>query len=176
MNMNVNANLNLKSWFARKTRNNNNNNNNDDSSKIRGLRNNRFGRILLQTISLVLSMLVTTILFYPASSMATTMPDLATAVATVAPIITCPVSAATELRLMGRLIYAALIGAALGKERSLAKHSAGVRTMSLVSMGATVFIVCSCYGFANFPRVDGKRALLLYNIWNIIIFFFPSFE
>lgn len=154
MNMNVNANLNLKSWFARKTRNNNNN---DDSSKIRGLRNNRFGRILLQTISLVLSMLVTTILFYPASSMATTMPDLATAVATVAPIITCPVSAATELRLMGRLIYAALIGAALGKERSLAKHSAGVRTMSLVSMGATVFIVCSCYGFANFPRVDASR-------------------
>ena len=80
----------------------------------------------------------------------------ATAAAAVAnPIATCPVSAATEMRLMVRLVIAALIGAALGKERSFARHSAGVRTMSLVSMGAAVFTVCSGYGFANFPKVDG---------------------
>ncbi len=91
----------------------------------------------------------------PASAFATTIST------TTPPILTCPVSAAAEFRLMIRLVIAALIGAALGKERSFAKHSAGVRTMSLVSMGAAVFTVCSCYGFANFPKVDGTRCLIL---------------
>lgn len=105
----------------------------------------------------VMTMLMTSVL------KASTFPSLAvasTVAASTAPVVppqilTCPVSAATEYRLMGRLVIAALIGAALGKERSFAKHSAGVRTMSLVSMGAAVFTVCSGYGFLNFPRVDG---------------------
>jgi putative Mg2+ transporter-C (MgtC) family protein len=58
---------------------------------------------------------------------------------------------------MIRLVLAALIGAALGKERAVSKHSAGVRTMSLVSLGAAVFTVCSGYGFSNFPKVDASR-------------------
>jgi hypothetical protein len=72
-------------------------------------------------------------------------------------ILSCPVSAATEIRLMIRLAYAALLGSCLGKQRSYAKHSAGVRTMSLVSMGACCFTICSCYGFSNFARVDVSR-------------------
>ena len=75
--------------------------------------------------------------------------------ATAAPIMTCPVSAAIELRLMVRIVLVALIGAALGKEQLFAKHSAGVRTTRLVSMGAAVFTFCSGYGFANFLTVDG---------------------
>lgn len=72
-------------------------------------------------------------------------------------ILSCPVSAATEIRLMIRLLYAALLGTCLGKERSVSRHSAGVRTMSLVSMGACCFTICSCYGFSNFARVDVSR-------------------
>jgi putative Mg2+ transporter-C (MgtC) family protein len=49
------------------------------------------------------------------------------------------------------------MGAILGKERSLAKHSAGVRTMALVAMGASAFTVCSAYGFANFGHYDPSR-------------------
>ena len=148
-------NMNMNSWFARKK------NKYDKPQNVKGFRNNRFWRILLRTISIapVLSMLVAATLFYPASAIAKTAPAAIAApavTAATAPIITCPISAATELRLMVRLVYAAFMGAVLGKERSAAKHSAGVRTMSLVSMGAAVFTVCSCYGFANFPRVDGK--------------------
>lgn len=146
----------MNSWFARKK------NKYDKPQNVKGFRNNRFWRILLRTISIapVLSMLVAATLFYPASAIAKTAPAAIAApavTAATAPIITCPISAATELRLMVRLVYAAFMGAVLGKERSAAKHSAGVRTMSLVSMGAAVFTVCSCYGFANFPRVDASR-------------------
>lgn len=108
----------------------------------------RFGRGLLRRLFPSLLMLSVAIIF-PGSAVASMAP------ATPPPIITCPVSAATEFRLMARIVIAALIGAALGKERSFAKHSAGVRTMSLVSMGAAVFTVCSGYGFSNFPKVDG---------------------
>jgi putative Mg2+ transporter-C (MgtC) family protein len=48
------------------------------------------------------------------------------------------------------------MGAALGKERSFAKHSAGVRTMSLVALGACAFTICSMYGFAG-TRCDTAR-------------------
>jgi len=74
-----------------------------------------------------------------------------TAGATIASIAARPVSAMVELQLTFRLVYAALIGAGLGKERSLAKHSAGVRTMALVAMGASAFTVCSTFGFLQFP-------------------------
>lgn len=68
-----------------------------------------------------------------------------------------PVSADVELRLTMRLIYAAILGAGLGKERSHAKHSAGVRTMALVAMGASAFTVCSAFGFSPFGRYDPSR-------------------
>lgn len=118
-------------------------------SKIaRGLvQNRKFGNRLFRKL-LYIMMLLPAVSMFPASALAST------GATTTPPIITCPVSAATEFRLMIRLVVAAFIGACLGKERSFAKHSAGVRTMSLVSMGAAVFTVVSCYGFANFPKVD----------------------
>ena len=55
-----------------------------------------------------------------------------------------------ELRLSIRLVFAALTGAAIGKERSgLKYHPAGVRTMSLVSLGAALFTICSRHGFVG---------------------------
>jgi uncharacterized membrane protein YhiD involved in acid resistance len=69
-----------------------------------------------------------------------------------------PVSAAVETQLSLRLIYAACMGACLGKERSYARHSAGVRTMALVAMGASAFTICSAYGFLAFPgKYDPSR-------------------
>mmetsp|Transcript_34660 Transcript_34660/g.84065 ORF Transcript_34660/g.84065 Transcript_34660/m.84065 type:complete len:432 (+) Transcript_34660:83-1378(+) len=61
-----------------------------------------------------------------------------------------PISASVEFRLTLRLVMAAILGAGLGKERSIAKHSAGVRTMALVAMGASAFTICSIYGFNVF--------------------------
>lgn len=116
--------------------------------------NRRFRRGLVRRIILAMMLLLSAASIFPRLAVASTV-AAPTAPVVPPPILTSPVSASTEYRLMGRLVVAALIGAALGKERSFAKHSAGVRTMSLVSMGAAVFTVCSGYGFLNFPRVDG---------------------
>jgi len=89
----------------------------------------------------------------PVSAMATTTATGAAISSSLPPIVA--MDSATELRLTIRLIYAALMGAALGKERSNSKHSAGVRTMSLVSMGAAAFTICSSYGFSG--RADPSR-------------------
>ena len=135
---------------ARLSRLENCNENNDRGGLkiLRSLQSRKFGSNLLRKL-LYSSLLVSVLTISPSLALASMAPT------THPQILTCPVSAATEFRLMIRLVIAALIGAALGKERSFAKHSAGVRTMSLVSMGAAVFTVCSGYGFANFPRVDG---------------------
>eukprot|EP00977_Amphora_coffeiformis_P023727 scaffold14064_cov177-Amphora_coffeaeformis.AAC.4 len=63
-----------------------------------------------------------------------------------------------EVRLMGRLWYAALLGAAVGKERSTANHHpAGVRTLALVSLGSAAFTLCSMYGFGTMGKFDTSR-------------------
>ena len=54
-----------------------------------------------------------------------------------------------------RLVYAALVGSAVGWERAASKHSAGIRTMALVSLGAAAFTICSMYGFGG--RGDPSR-------------------
>ena len=60
-----------------------------------------------------------------------------------------PVSFLTELRLTFRLLFAAVVGAAVGKEGSAKnRHTAAIRTMALVSLGAAVFTICSAYGFS----------------------------
>lgn len=74
-----------------------------------------------------------------------------------APPVMTPIPADVELKLCLRLIYSAFLGACLGKERSAAKHSAGVRTMALVAMGASAFTVCSAFGFAQVGRFDPSR-------------------
>jgi FtsH-binding integral membrane protein len=121
------------------------------------------GRILVVALSIALGML----LYLPKAALASTpvmeavMSSTATAVTATAVASLPPttvfssISAAVELKLSLRLLYAALMGAALGKERSFAKHSAGVRTMSLVSMGAAVFTICSQFGFTG--RFDPAR-------------------
>ena len=63
-------------------------------------------------------------------------------------LIASPVSIWTEFQLTARLLYAAAVGAAVGKERSAkTRHTAGIRTMALVSLGAAAFTICSAYGF-----------------------------
>jgi putative Mg2+ transporter-C (MgtC) family protein len=59
---------------------------------------------------------------------------------------------ATELELVARLLVAAVLGAAIGVERELHDHPAGVRTHLLVALGSAVFTVLSIVGF---PSADG---------------------
>ena len=69
-----------------------------------------------------------------------------------------PISRKNELTLSFRLLFASIVGAAVGKERSTAPHSAaGVRTMALVSLGAAAFTICSMYGFTLVGRYDPSR-------------------
>ena len=55
-----------------------------------------------------------------------------------------------QLELSGRLLLAAMLGAAIGLERELHDHPAGMRTHLLVSLGSAMFAVISAYGYASF--------------------------
>jgi putative Mg2+ transporter-C (MgtC) family protein len=55
-----------------------------------------------------------------------------------------------QLELSGRLVLAAILGAAIGLERELHDHPAGMRTHLLVSLGSAMFAVISAYGYASF--------------------------
>ena len=48
-----------------------------------------------------------------------------------------------------RLVAAALLGGAIGLERELRDHEAGIRTHLLVSLGACVFTLVSAYGWGD---------------------------
>src|SRR6059058_16969 len=59
-----------------------------------------------------------------------------------------------------RLGVAALAGLTLGFERELRARAAGLRTHSLVAVGAALFTIAGAYGFADIPRgpnVDPAR-------------------
>src|SRR5688572_7783210 len=60
---------------------------------------------------------------------------------------------ATELELVLRLVVAAVLGAAVGIEREIHDHPAGIRTHLLVSLGSGLFTVLSIVGF---PSADGS--------------------
>jgi putative Mg2+ transporter-C (MgtC) family protein len=66
---------------------------------------------------------------------------------------------ATQLDLVVRLFGAAGLGAAVGFERELHGHPAGIRTHLLVSVGSALFTVLSIYGFPSTPGapVDPTR-------------------
>jgi putative Mg2+ transporter-C (MgtC) family protein len=49
-----------------------------------------------------------------------------------------------------RILLAAGLGAAVGVERELREHEAGVRTHMLVAVGAALFTLVSAYGFGEF--------------------------
>ena len=55
-----------------------------------------------------------------------------------------------QLELSGRLLLAAVLGAAIGLERELHDHPAGMRTHLLVSLGSAMFAVISAYGYSSF--------------------------
>jgi len=48
-----------------------------------------------------------------------------------------------------RMLLAAVLGAAIGFEREIHDHPAGMRTHLLVSLGSAAFTVVSIYGFSN---------------------------
>jgi putative Mg2+ transporter-C (MgtC) family protein len=57
-----------------------------------------------------------------------------------------------------RLILSAVFGAAIGLEREVHGHPAGIRTHLLVSLGAALFTVLSIYGFSSTTSpVDPSR-------------------
>src|SRR5436305_6206963 len=55
-----------------------------------------------------------------------------------------------------RLMVAAVLGGAIGFERELRERGAGLRTHTVVSVGAALFTLVSAYAFVG-PRVDPTR-------------------
>ncbi|MFC7546757.1 MgtC/SapB family protein [Plantactinospora sp. GCM10030261] len=59
-----------------------------------------------------------------------------------------------------RVTAAALAGIAIGFEREVGDHVAGIRTHTLVAVGAAMFAISGAYGFTDIPRaamVDPSR-------------------
>jgi hypothetical protein len=62
-----------------------------------------------------------------------------------------------------RIIIAAFLGGLIGWERRNADRPAGIRTMSLVSLGACLFSICSAFAFLEGPmNWDGSRKSIGY--------------
>jgi putative Mg2+ transporter-C (MgtC) family protein len=60
-----------------------------------------------------------------------------------------PSDGAHQLDIAVRLVVAALLGAAIGLEREIHDHPAGMRTHLLVSLGSALFTVVSIFGFVG---------------------------
>ena len=76
-----------------------------------------------------------------------------------------PVPVGVELKLMKRLLFASLLGGCVGKERSSThKHSAGVRTMALVALGACAFTICSSIGFSHLGNAKCDPSRMASNV------------
>lgn len=56
-----------------------------------------------------------------------------------------------------RLALAVLMGGLIGFEREQSSHAAGLRTHILVCLGATLVMLLSMYGFADFAKLDNVR-------------------
>ncbi len=66
----------------------------------------------------------------------------------------------TTWEVLARLAAAAGLGAAIGLERELRGHPAGLRTHALVALGAALFTIAGAYGFPEFERssnIDPSR-------------------
>jgi putative Mg2+ transporter-C (MgtC) family protein len=61
---------------------------------------------------------------------------------------------AQELELLLRLVLAVLLGGLLGLERELGRHSAGLRTHVLVTLGAAAYTIAGTYGVAGLGTVQ----------------------
>ena len=68
----------------------------------------------------------------------------------------------SEWELLGRLALTVLLSAAVGLEREYRQKSAGLRTHTLVGLGAALFSLAGAYGFAGegggFPRDPSRVA------------------
>jgi putative Mg2+ transporter-C (MgtC) family protein len=53
----------------------------------------------------------------------------------------------TELEMLARMAFGAIVGGIIGFERRRAARPAGIRTLALVAMGASAFTVVSIFGF-----------------------------
>jgi putative Mg2+ transporter-C (MgtC) family protein len=58
-----------------------------------------------------------------------------------------PFDLTLQLDLALRMLLAAILGAAIGLEREIHEHPAGMRTHLLVSLGSAIFTILSVYGF-----------------------------
>ncbi len=55
----------------------------------------------------------------------------------------------SELELIGRILFAAVLGAGIGLQRELAGKPAGLRTHALICLGSALFTVASYEGFGT---------------------------
>jgi putative Mg2+ transporter-C (MgtC) family protein len=62
----------------------------------------------------------------------------------------------SEIELVARVVFAALLGAALGAEREVNQKTAGLRTHTLVAAGAALFTIAGAYAFDE-KNVDPTR-------------------
>lgn len=60
-----------------------------------------------------------------------------------------PIDLGLQADLAVRMLVAAVLGAAIGLEREVHEHPAGMRTHLLVSLGSAIFTVLSIFGFAG---------------------------
>ncbi len=62
-----------------------------------------------------------------------------------------------ELICLIRILYAVLLGFAIGFERKLRFKEAGIRTHTIVSAGSALIMVVSKYAFSDVPDYDASR-------------------
>lgn len=62
-----------------------------------------------------------------------------------------------ELELLLRIVLASIFGALIGFERRNREKSAGMRTHSIVALGACLMMIVSKYGFKDIPDYDASR-------------------
>jgi putative Mg2+ transporter-C (MgtC) family protein len=67
-----------------------------------------------------------------------------------------PIDFALQADLAVRMLIAAALGAAIGLEREIHDHPAGMRTHLLVSLGSAIFTQLSIYAFSGGPAPNGS--------------------
>lgn len=68
------------------------------------------------------------------------------------------------LEIFGQLVLATVLGAFIGLERELSKKAAGMRTFSLVSLGAAFFTIISSLALEKFSAAVFSVSLIPANI------------
>lgn len=74
-----------------------------------------------------------------------------------------------ELETLGRLLIAAFLGGLVGWERERSGKVAGLRTHSLVALGAALFTAVSILIFIDLPSVTGAKGYSDRIVANIIV-------